>query len=96
MLQRYVSFYYTAKRISRSYACTPSLWVPFSSGHHCAVSTVPCAIQNVLVSYLFYTCVILNLIIPPIHPLPRGIQFFVFYVCVSASALQLRSSTPFL
>ena len=34
---------------------SPLFWIPSHLGHHRALSRVPCAIQQVLISYLFYT-----------------------------------------
>ena len=70
---------------------------PSHLGHHRAPSRVPCAIQ-VLISYLLYTqyCVYVNLnlsIIPT--PFPHDIHTFVLNICVSISALQIRSSSLF-
>ena len=35
--------------------CPLSFGIPSHSGHHSALGQVPCAIQSVLISYLFYT-----------------------------------------
>ena len=64
-------------------------------GHHSALTRAPCAIQQILISSLFYTqyqwcmCVDPNLTIPPIFSSPLGIHTFVLYICVSVSALQV-------
>ena len=68
-------------------------------GHHIALSRVPCVIQQVLISYLFYTqqCIYINFNLP-IHLLPLsplGIHMFVLYICVCISVLQIGSSVPF-
>ena len=69
---------------------------PSHLGHHRALSRVPCAIQQVLISYLFYTqqCIYVNPNLPihPTPPPPLGIHKFVLYICVSISALQISSS----
>ena len=63
-------------------------------------SRVPCAIQQVLISYLFYTylCIYVNPNLP-IHPTtplsPLGVHTFVLYICVFISALQTSSSVTF-
>ena len=67
-------------------------------GHYRVLSRVPCAIQQVLISYLFYIqqCVYVNpnlQFIP--HPLPPGNCKFVFYMCNSISVLQISSLVPF-
>ena len=81
------------------YICPLFFGFPSHLGHHRALSRVPCAIQQVLISYLFYTqqgiYVNPNL---PIYPTPLsrlGIHTFVLYFCVSISALQTGSSVPF-
>ena len=51
-LQHCVNFCCTAEWISH---ISPPFWTSSSSGHHSASSRVPCALQHVLVSYLFYT-----------------------------------------
>ena len=55
------------------------------------LSIVPCAIQQVLIGYLFYIqqCVYFNpkLLVYPSSPSPFGNHKFVFYVCESASFL---------
>ena len=55
-LQCWVSFYCTAKWISLAYTYASSLltFFPFRSPPR-ALSRVSCAIQHVLISYLFYT-----------------------------------------
>ena len=62
-------------------------------------SGVPCAVQQVLISYLFYTymSIPISQIIPPRHPpfSPLSVHIFVLYICVSISALQTGSSVPF-
>ena len=72
----------------------------FPLGHHRALNRVPCHIQQVFISYLFYTqqCIYVdsNLPIYPTPPFPLGIHKFVLYVCVCFSALQTSLSVPFL
>ena len=57
------------------YIYTLPFGLPSHSGHHSALSRVPCAIQYVLINYLFYTqyqqriCVNPDLPIPPTSPL---------------------------
>ena len=72
---------------------------PSHLGHHRAFSRVPCAIQQVIISYLFYTqqhiCVNPNLPVHPTSPSPLVVYRFVLYICVSISALQIGSSVPF-
>ena len=71
------------------------------TGHYRVLSRVPCAIQQVLISYLFYIqqCVYVNPNLPiypsPSPPFPLGSHKFVIYVCVSIPALQIGSSVPF-
>ena len=66
------------------------LGFPSHLGHHRTKSRVPCALQLVLTSYLLYlqqpTDSSLSL---PTHPTPHLllILMFVFYICVSISAL---------
>ena len=64
----------------------------FPLDHHGALNRVPCHIQQVLISYLFYTqqCIYVNSNLPIYSTLsfPLGIHKFVLYVCVSISALQ--------
>ena len=63
--------------------------LPSHSGHHSALSRVPCAIQQVLISYLFYTqyqqciCVNPNLPIPPTTPLSPMVSIHLFSTSVS-------------
>ena len=68
------------------------LFFRFSShiGHYRVLSRVPCAIQEVLTSYLFcmvYICQSQspNLSLPPTFPL--GNHKFAFYICDSISVL---------
>jgi len=72
------------------------------SGHHKAFSTVPCAIRSVLILICFlhsissvYTSIPVSQVIPPVPPFALGVLTFVFYICVSVSALQMRLSIPF-
>lgn len=80
--------------------------IPYS-GHHSACSRVPCATPDALISLytvylvLFYresqwcVCQSVSQFLPPTScPLP--IPTFILYVCVSMSALQIRSFLLFL
>ena len=89
------------REMNQSYIYIYPLFFQFSSclDHHRTFSSVPYSIQQILVSYLFYTqqCIYVcpNL---PIHltPLsPFGNHKFVLYICDSISALQINSSLPF-
>ena len=57
-------------------------------GHCRIVSRVPCSIQQILISYLYYMeyCVYVNpspyLLPPPPSPIPSGKHEFVFYSCL--------------
>ena len=67
--------------------------------HHRALSRVPCAIRQVLISCLFYMqqCIYVSPNLP-IHATPSpplGNYKFVSYLYDSISALQLSSSVPF-
>ena len=73
--------------------------LPSRSGHCRALGRVPCAIQCVPISFDFvytidgiYMSILFSRFPPAFH---RGIHTFVSYVCVSISALQIRSSIPF-
>ena len=72
---------------------------PSNLGHHRALSRVPCAIQSVLIRYLFYIqqCIYVNPNLPvhPTPPSPLGNHKFVLYNCVFISALQISSTVPF-
>ena len=63
------------------------------------LSIVPCAIQQVLISYVFYIqyCVYVNpnLQIYPFPPLNTGKHKFIFYFCNSISVLQISSFVAF-
>ena len=88
-------------KVNQPYTYTHLLFFGFPShlGHHRALSRAPCAIQWVLISYLFYTqqCIYVNPSLPIYctPPSPLGIHTFVLYVCVSISALQISLSVPF-
>ena len=77
-----------------------SLGLPSRSGHHSTLSRVPYATWQVLISYLIYRqyqqCIYVdpNLSILPTPPFPLVIHKFILYVCISFSALQMRSSIP--
>ena len=65
-------------------------------GHHRALGSVPCAEQQVLLSYLsgVYVSVPVSQLIP--NPLlPSGVHTVVLCICVSVSALQIGSFVPF-
>ena len=72
------------------------LGLPSSSDHQSVLSKVPCAIQHVLTSYLFYMkyqwciCVHTNLPVSPTAPLffhtVNGIHMFVLYLQFSSVA----------
>ena len=110
-LQCCVSFCRTTKWISHMYTYISSLLNlpptgpppthPTHLGHHRAPSWAPCAIQQVLTSYLFYTryCLYVNPNLPvhPTLPSPLLVHMSVLYVCVSAPALysQIGLSVPF-
>ena len=73
---------------------------PSHSGHYSPLNRVPCAAQQILISYLFYAeyqwsiCVHSNLQISFTQPtFPLGIHIFVLYVCVYL--LQVRLSISF-
>ena len=66
-----------ATREAHIYIYPPPFGFPSYSGHHRALSKVPCAIQDVLISYLFYTqyqqCIYANRglsILPTLFPFP--------------------------
>ena len=73
---------------------------PSHRGHYGVLNRVPCAIQSVLISYLFYTqyqkCVYVNASLPvhPTHPYRVGVHCL-FSLSVSVSALQISSSVSF-
>ena len=69
-------------------------------GHHSALSRAPCAIWQVLISRLVYRycrwCMYVdpNLSVLPTPSFPLVIHKFILYICISLSALQMRSSIP--
>ena len=71
-------------KVNQLYIYVYPLFFRFFShiGHHRILSRVPCAIQQVLISCLFYIqqCVYVTPSLP-IHPLPPRNHRFVFYVC---------------
>ena len=77
-----------------------SFGLPSHLGYHRALSRVPCAIEQILVSYLLYIwqCIYAKPYLP-IHPnlfpFPLGVHRFVLYVCVSIPILQISSAIPF-
>ena len=76
-------------KVNQLYLCIYPIFFgcPSHSDHHKALSRVPCAIQYVLLSFLFYTYSIVyicqsqspNSSYPPF---PLGIHTFVLYVCL--------------
>ena len=81
--------------------CTYALFFRFfSHTHHCRVlGRVPCAIQQILIVYLFY--IQQHVYVNPNLPLyPSSFYLhhnhkFVFYICDSISVLQISSFVPF-
>ena len=83
--------------------CFP-LWWPQSTELTCMFSVVTYFIHRrrqwhpapVLLPGKFYTCVYVNFNLPVLStlPSPLSIHKFVLYICVSISALQIRSSEP--
>ena len=71
---------------------------PSHLGHHRALSRVPCAIQQVLISYT-QSCIPVNPKVPNLSLLntsiPPSNQKSVFYICDSISVLQISSFAPF-
>ena len=71
-------------KVNQLYIYVYPLFFRFFShvGNYRALSRVPCAIQQVLISCLFYIqqCVYVTPSLP-IHPLPPRNHRFVFYVC---------------
>ena len=69
-------------------------------GHHMPSNRVPCAVQQVLISYLFYTqqFVYVNTSLPihPTPPIPPNNHKFIFYICNSISVLLISSFIAFL
>ena len=66
-------------------------WISFHLGHHEGLSRAPCALQQVLISYLFYIeypqciCISPHLSVPPTLTVPLGIHTFVLclYFCLA-------------
>ena len=89
-------------RVVQLYIYTYTLFFRFPShlGHHGALSCVPCAVRQVLISCLFFMwwCIYVdpNLPVRPTPLFPLGNCKFVFYICRSISPLQISSSVPFL
>ena len=72
------------------YICPLFFEFPSHLGHHRVLSRIPCAIQSVLISYLFYTSV--NSVYNCQSQSPNSSHLpplFVLYVCVSISVLQI-------
>ena len=86
-------------KMNQLYIYIQSLFQGFASHlvHHRALSGVPCAIQQFLIGYLFYTLwpiyVNLNLPVHLAFSFLLCIHMFVICICVSISALQIRSSS---
>ena len=101
-LQCFVSFCCTAKWIS--YICIYPIFGGFPSylGHQRALSRFPCAVQQVLISYLFYTFYIyiyifLNPKLPihPTHPLTSPLVSRCLFSTSLSLFLLCRSSLPY-
>ena len=71
---------------------------PSQLGHHTPLSRVSCAMQQVLISYLFYTqqCIYVSPNLP-IHPtlLTPLVTISLFSTSVTISVLQISSPIPF-
>ena len=89
----YVSFCGTESELSIHVHISPLFFrFPFQSGHHRAMSRVPCASMFSSVTYFIHSSVYNVTPSPnPSHPHPT----FVLNVCVSISALQIGSSITF-
>lgn len=77
----------------------PLPFLPHSHLNRRTLSRVSCAIWQFLIRYLFYAkypqcmCGSPNLPVPPHpRPFPLGVHKFILCICVSISALQIRSS----
>lgn len=90
-------YFLLCSRVNQLCVCIYPLFGEFSShlGHHRALSRVPCAIEQALISCLFYAqqCKYVNPNLP-IHLIPSqisllGIHTFVLYICVFISPLQI-------
>ena len=75
--------------------------IPSRLGHHRA-QVVPCAVLQALVMFsslsIVYIAVYIAVYNLPIHltpPSPLAIHRFVFHICFSISALQIRPPLPF-
>ena len=77
---------------------------PSHLGHQCALSRLPELYSKFQTVVYFihninsvFTSIPASQFLPPDSspPLPLGIHTFVLYICVSVSALQIRSSVPF-
>ena len=95
-----VSFYCTAKWISHTYTPISSFFVfPSHSGHHSALSRVPCAIQYVSLAIYFIHSInsiyVSISVFPTAHPSPLGIHMFVLFICVCLPWLLLISIPGF-
>ena len=96
-LQCHVSFYCPAKWISFKYTYIPSFLSllpiphPHPLGYHRGPIWVPCTIQQLPTSYLFYTWYMSGLFsrFAPPFPLPHCVHEFSLCIYVSIPALQI-------
>lgn len=81
-------------RVHQPHGDTHLLWISFPSGRHGALSGLPCAVQQVLVSYRMQSTssvfAATRLRTPPTPFLPLRNRTFVLSICESGEALFLK------
>ena len=91
-----------ASCVTQPHMCTCPLpfGFPPRSGHHSGLSRVLCVIWWVLINIYLNIVLIAYMSVPisqffPLSPFFHNIHIFLLYICVSISALQIRSSMLF-